>query len=153
MVTWTLLLLFSHSVMSNSLQPHGLQHTRLLHPPLSARICSYSCPLNWWYYVTISSSVAPFSSCPQSFSASGSYPVSQHFASGGWSIAASALASVLPMNIQGWFPLGLTGFISLPSKGLSRIFFSTTIRKYQFFSAQPSLLSNSHIHTWLLEKL
>ena len=106
--------------------------------------------LSQWWNQTISSSVTPFSSCLQSFPASGSFRVSLLFASGGQSIGASA--SVLPMNIQDRFPLGLTGLISLLSKGLSRVFSSTTVWKHQFFSAQPSLWSNSHIHTWLLEK-
>ena len=130
-----LLFLFSHSVMSDSLQPHGLQHARLPCPSLSPGVCSNSCPLNWWCHPTISSSVAHFSFCPQSFPASGLFPMSQLFASGGQSIGASvsASASVLPMNIQGWFPLGLTGSISLLSRGLSRVFFSTTIKKHQFF--------------------
>ena len=109
-----------------------------------------SCPLSQWCYLTISFSVTPFSSCPQSFPASASFPVSRLFASGGQSIAASA--SALPMNIQGGSPLGLTGLIFLRSKGPSRVFSSTTIQKHQFFGAQPSLWSNSHIHTWLLEK-
>ena len=130
--TW-LLFLFSHSVMSDSWQPCGLQHVRLPCPLTSPGVCSNSCPLNRWCHLTISSSVAHFSSCPQSFPASGFFPMSQLFASGGQSIGASALASVLPMNIQGWFPLGLTGLIPLLSKGLSRVFFSTTIWKHQFF--------------------
>ena len=134
--------------MSDSLWLHGLPHTRLLCPPLSPGICSGSCQ---WCHPTISSSTAPFSSCPQSFPASGSFPVSQLFTSGGQSIGASASASVL-MNIQGWFPLGLTGLISLVSKGLSRVFFHTTVWKHQFFGAQPSLWSNSYIQTWLLGK-
>ena len=103
-------------------------------------------------YPTMSSAVALFSSCPQSFPASGSFPKSWFFASGGQSIGASASASVLPMNIQGWFPLELTGLISLQSKGLSRVFSSATIQKHRFFDAQPSSWFNSHIHTWLLEK-
>ena len=115
--------------MSNSLQPHGLQHARLPCPSLYPRACSNSCPLSQWYHPTISSSVAPFSSCPQFF------PVSQLFASGSQNIRASA--SVLPMNTQGWSPLRLTGLISLQSIGLSRVFFSTTIQKHQFFGAQP----------------
>ena len=139
--------------MSNSLQTHELQHSRLLCPPLSPRVCSNSYPLSWWCYVTISSSVIPFSFCLQSFPASGSFPVSQLLAQSGQSTEASASASVLPMNIQGWFPLGLTGLISLLSKGLSRVFSSTTIQNYQFFGAQPSLWSNSHIRTWLLRVL
>ena len=109
------------------------------------------CPLSQWYYLTISSSVTPFSSCPQSFPPSGSFPVSRLFESSSQSIRAPA--PVLPMNIQGWFPLVLTGLISLLSKGLSKVFSSTTVRKHQFFSPQPSLWSNSHICTWLLEKI
>ena len=132
------------------LWPHGLKHARLPCPLLSPGVCSNSCPLRRCCYPTISSSVAPFSSCPQSFPASGSFPVSQLFISGGQSIGASA--SVLPMNIQGQFPLELNGLISLLSKGLSRVFFTTTVWKHQFFSAQPSVWSNSHIHTWLLKK-
>ena len=138
--------------MSDSLLPHGLQHTRLTYPSLTPRVCSNSCPLRQWCHPTMSSSVTHFP-CNQSFPESGSFPMSQLFASGGQSNGASASASVLPMNIQGWFPSGLTGVISLQSKGLSRVFSSTTVWKHQFFSAQPSLWSNSHIHTWLLEKL
>ena len=108
--------------------------------------------LSQWCHPAVSSSVIPFSSCPQSFPPSGSFPLSQHFASGGQSIGTSASASVLPMNIQGWFPFRLTGLISLQSQGLSVVFFSTTIRKHQFFSAQPSLWSSSHICGWLLGK-
>ena len=113
---------------------------------------SNSCPSCQWYHTTISSSVTPFSSCPQSFPASGSFPVSQFFTSGGQSIGVSASTSVPPMNIQDWFPLGWAGWISLLSKGLSRIFSNTTVQKHQFFTAQLSSQSNSHIHTWLLEK-
>ena len=109
-------------------------------------VCSNSCPLSQWCYLTISSSVAPFSSCLLSFSASGSFPMSWLFPSGGQSIGTSASASILPMNIQSWFPLGLTGLISLQSKGFSRVFSNTTVRKHQFFSTQPSLWSNSHPH-------
>ena len=119
-------------------------------PSPSPGACSNSCPSNEWCHPTISSSVTPFSSCPQSFPASGSFPMSQLFTSSSQSIEVSA--SVLPMKIQGWFPLGWTGLISLLSKGLSRVFPSTTIWKHQFFGAQPSLWSNSHIHTWLLGK-
>ena len=133
-----LLLLFSRSVMSVSLQPHGLKHARLPCPSLSLGVCSNSCPLSWWCHPTISSSIAPFSSCPQSFPASGSFPMSQLFTSGGQSIGASASTSVLPMSIQGWFPLGLTGLISWQSKELSRVF-SNTFPKHQFFGTQPSL--------------
>ena len=138
--------------MPDSLQPHGLQHTRLPCPSPSPGVCSDSCPLSQWYHPTISFSVTPFSSCPQSFPASGSLPMSQLFALGDQSIGASALVSVLPVIIQGWFPLGLTGLISILPKGLSRVFSSTTVWKHQFFNTQPSLLPNSHICTWLLEK-
>ena len=110
--------------MSDSLPPHELQHTRLPCPSLSPGVCSNSCPLSWWYYLIISSSAALFS-CPQSFPESGSFPMSWLFASGGQNIGASAPVSVLPVNIQGWFPLGLTGLISLQSKRLSRVFSST----------------------------
>ena len=143
--------LFSCQVMSDSLRPHGLQHTRLPRPSLSPWVCSNSCPLNQWCHPTILSSVVSFS-CLQSFPASGSFPVSRLFASDGQSIRASASALVLPMNIQGWFPLGLIGLMSLLAKGLSRVFSSTTVGKHQFFGAQPSLWSSSYIHTWLLEK-
>ena len=118
---------------------------------LSHRVCSNSCPLSRWCCPTISFSVATFSFCPQSFLASGSFPDSLLFANSGQITGASALTSVLPMNIKGWFPLGLTGLISLLSKGLLRVFSSTTVGKHQFFSAQPSLWSTSHIHTRLLE--
>ena len=111
-----------------------------------------SYPPSWWCHPTISSSVIPFSSCLQSLPVSGSFPMSQFFASGGQSIEVSARASVLPMHIQDWCPLGWTGLISLLSKGLSRVFFNTTVQKHQFFSAQLSLWLNSHIHIWLLEK-
>ena len=149
---YTYTLSFSCSVVSDSLQSHRLQHARLPCPSLSPRSCSNSCALNWWCYPTISSSVIPFSSCLQSFPASGSFPTSWLFASAGQSIGASASASILPVNIQGRFPLGLTGWISLQSKGLSRVFSSTTVQKLQFFFDQLSLWSNSHIHTWPLEK-
>ena len=138
--------------MSNSLQPHGLQHTRCPCPSPTPTVHSNSCPLSRWCHPTISSSVVPFSSCPQSFPESGSFPMSQLFTWGGQSIGVSASASVLPMNIQDWFPLGWTGWISLLPKGLSRVFSNTTVQKHQFFGAQLSLWSNSHIHTWLLEK-
>ena len=133
---------FSHSVVSNSLQPHGLQHARLPCPSPTPGACSNSCPSSCWCHPTISSSVVPFSSCLQSFPESGSFLRSQFFTSGGQSIGASA--SVLPMNIQDWFPVGWTGLISLQPKGLSRVFSNTTIQKHQFFSAQLSLWSNSH---------
>ena len=129
---------FSHSVLSDSLQPHGLQHTKPPSPSPPPGVYSNSCPLSWWCHPTISSSVTPFSSCLQSFPASGYFLVSQFFTSGGQSIGVSASASVLPMNIQDWFPLGRTGWISLQSKGLSRVFSNTTIQKHQFFGAQLS---------------
>ena len=131
---------------------HGLQYTRLPCPSLSPGVCSYSCPLSWWCYLTISSFVALFSCCRQSFQASGSFLMSRLFTSYGQSIVAPASASVLSMTIQDWFPLGLTGLISLQFKGLSGVFSSTTTRRHQFFGTQPSLWSSSHIHTWLLEK-
>ena len=143
---------FSHSVMSNWLWPHGLQHARLPGPSLSPGLCSESYLLSQWCHPTISSSVTHFSSCLQSFPASGSFLMSRLFASGDQSTGASASASVLSMNIQGWFPLGLTGLISLQSKGLSRVFSTAIVQKYQFFGAQPSLWSTCHIHTWLLQK-
>ena len=143
---------FSRLVVSDSLRPHGLQHARLPCPSPTPRACSNSCPLSWWCHLTISSSVVPFSFYLQPFPASWSFPVSLFFASGGQSIEASASMSVLPMNIQDWFHLGLAGLISLKSKGLSRVSFNTTVQENQFFSAQLSLYSNSHIHTWLLEK-
>ena len=146
-------LLFTCSVVSNSLSPHGLQHASLPCPSLYPRVRSNSCPSSRWYHLTISSSVAPFSTSLQSFPASGSFPVNQFFVSGGQSIGASASASVLSGNIQGWFHLELSGFISLQCKGLSRVFSNTAVQKHQFFSVQPSLWSNSHIHTWLLKKL
>ena len=145
-------LLFILSVVSDSLWPHGLQHVRFPCPSLSPRVCSNSCPLSQWCHPTISSSVTYFSSHPQSFPASGSFPICWLFASGSSSIWASALASVLPVNSQNWFPLGWTGLISLLSKGLSRVFPNTTVQKHQFFGAQPSSQSSSHICTWLLEK-
>ena len=115
-------------------------------PSLSPRVSSNPCPLSWWCHPTISSSVFPFSSHLKSFPASGSFPVSQFFTSGGQHIGASTSTSVLPMNFQGWFPLGWTGWISLQSKGLSRVFSDTTVQKYQFFDVQPSLWPNSYIH-------
>ena len=135
--------------MLNSLWPHGLQHTRFPSPSVFPGVCSNSCPLSQWYYLTIRSSATLFSFCLQSFPASGSFPMSQFFASGGQSTGASASASVLPTYIQGWFPLGWTGLISLQSKGLSRVFSSTTIQKHQFSGAQPTLWSTFHIWTWL----
>ena len=143
---------FSRSVMSDSSLPHGLQHTR---PPCSSptpRVYPNSCPLSRWCHATISSSLIPFPSHLQSFLASGSFLMSQLFTSGCQSIGVSASTSVLSMNIQDWSPLWWTGWISLQSKRLSRVFSNTTVQKHQFFSSQFSLWSNSHIHTWLLEK-
>ena len=130
---------FSHSVVSNSLWTHGLQHTRPPSPSPTPRVYSNSCPSSRWCQPNISSSVVPFSSCLQYFPASGSFQNSQFFASGGQSTGTSASASVLPMNIQDWFPLGLTGLISLLSKGLSRVFSNTTVQKHQFFGIHSSL--------------
>ena len=143
---------FSCSVVSNSLPPHGLQHTRLPCPSPIPRAYSNSCPLSQWCHPTISSSVVPFSSHLQTFPASESFQMSQLFASGTRSIRVSASTEVLPMNIQDWSPLRWTGWISLQSKGLSGVFSNTTVQKDQFFGAQLSSQSNSHIHTWLLEK-
>ena len=143
---------FGGSAVSDSLRPHGLQHARPLCPSSTPRVASNSCPLSQWCHLTISSSVIPFCSRVQSFPASGSFPMSQVFTSGGQSIGVSASASVLPMNISDWFPLGLTVLISSLSKGLSKVFFNTTVQKHQFFGAQPSLWFNSHICTWPLEK-
>ena len=137
--------------MSDSLWPHGLQHIRSPCPSPTLGVYPYSCPLSWWCHPTMSSSVIPFSSHFQSFPIPGSFQMSQLFASGGQNIGASASTSVLPMNTQDWPPLGWTGWISLQSKGLSRVFSNTTVQKHQFFGAQLSSQSNSHIHTWLLE--
>ena len=130
---------FGHSVMSQSLWPHGLQHARLPCPSPTPGACSNSCPSSRWCHPTISSSVIPFSSYLQSFPASGSFPVSQFFTSSGQSIGTSASASIAPMNIQDLFPLGWTGWISLQSKGLSRVFSNTTVQKHHFFGTQLSL--------------
>ena len=147
---------FSCSVMFNSLWPHGLQHTRLPCPSPTPGVHPNSCPSSQWCHPAISSSVVPFSSCPQSLPASvfsnGSFPVSQLFTSGDQSIGVSALALVLPMNTQDWSPLEWTSWISLQAKGLSRVFSNTTVQKHQFFGTQPSSQSNSHIHTWPQEK-
>ena len=134
------------SVMSDSLRSHGPQHARLPCPSPTPGVYPNSCPLSQWCHPTISFSVIPFSSCLQSFPASGPFPVSQFFVPGGQNIGSSATASVLPMNIQGWFPLGLTELIFLLSKRLSRVFSNTTVQKHQFFGAQLSSQSNSHIH-------
>ena len=140
------------SVQSDSLWPHESQHARPPSPSPTPGVYSNSCPLSQWCHPAISSSVAPFFSCPQSFPASGSFPVSQLFTWGGQSIGVSASASVLPMNTQDWSPLGWTGWITLRSKGLSRVFSNTTVQKHQFFGSQLSSQSNFHIHTWPLEK-
>ena len=138
--------------MSNSLWHHGLKHTGYLCPLLSPEACSNSCPLSHWHHPTILSSVAHFSSYPQSFPAPRSFPMTPLFTSSSWSTGASASAPVLPMNIQGWFPLQLTDLTSLVSKGLSRVFSSTSVQNDQFFSVQPSLWSKSHIHTMTSRK-
>ena len=143
---------FSLSVMSNSLRLQESQHAR---PPClspTPGVHSKSCPSSWWCHPAISSSVVPFSSCPQSLPASESIPMSQLFAWGGQSTGVSALASVLPKNTQDWSPLEWTGWLSLQSKGLSRVFSNTTVQKHQFFGTQLSSQSNSHIHKWILEK-
>ena len=145
-------LLFSRSVESDSLWPHGLQHSRFPCPSPTPGVCSNSCLLSQWCHPTISSSVIPFSSCPQSIPASVSFPMSQLF---------TEVAKILELQLQHqsfrwtprtWSPLGWTGWISLQSKGLSRVFSNTTVQKHQLFSTQPSLWSNFHIHAWLLEK-
>ena len=143
---------FSHSVVSDSLWPHESQHARPPCPSPTPRVHSDSRSSSQRCHPAISSSVATFSSCPQSFPASESFPMSQLFAWGGQSTGVSALASFLPKESQGWSPSEWTGWISLQSKGLSGVFSNTTVQKHQFFSAQPSSWSNFHIHTWLLEK-
>ena len=143
----------SRSVVSDSLRPHELQHTRPPCPSPTPRVHSDSRPSSQWCHPAISSSVVPFSSCPQSLPASKSFPMSQLFAWGSQSTGVSALASLLPKKSQGWYPSEWTGWISLQSKGLSTVFSSTTVQKHQFFGAQPSSQSKSHIHTWPLEKL
>ena len=143
---------FSLSVVSDSLRPHESQHARPPCPSPAPRVHSKSCPSCQWCHPAISSSVIPFSSCPQSLPASESFPMSQPFAWGGQSTGVSALASVLPMNTQDWFLLEWTGWISLQSKGFSKVFSSPTVQKHQFFGTQLSSQSNSHIHTWPLEK-
>ena len=139
---------FSRSVMSDSSWPHEPQHSRPPCPSPTPEVHPNSCPLSRRCHPTISSSVVPFSSCPQSFPVSGSFPVSQLFTSGGQSIGVSASTSVLPMNTQDWSPLEWTGWIFLQSRGLSRVFSNTAVQKHQFFDAQLSSQSNSHIHTY-----
>ena len=143
---------FSHSVLSDTLWPHELHHARPSCQSPIPGVHPNSCPSSRWCHPAISSSVVPFSSCPQSLPASESFPMSQLFAWGGQSIGVSALASFLPKNTHDWSPLGWTGWTSLQSKGLSRVFSNTTVQKHQFFGAQLSSQPNSHIHTWLLEK-
>ena len=143
---------FSCSVVSNSLQPHESQHTKPPYPSPTPRVNSNSCSSSQWWHPAISSSVVPFSSCLKYLPESESFPMSQLFTWGGQSTGVSALASVLPKNTQDWCPLDWTGWIFLQSKGLSTVFSNTTVQKHQFFGAQLSSQSNSHIHTWLLEK-
>ena len=143
---------FSCSVVSDSLWPHESQHARPPCPSPSPRVHSDSRPSSPWCHPAISSSVVPFSSCPQSLPESVFFPMSQLFSWGGQSTGVSASASVLPMNTQDWSPLGWAGWTSLQSKGLSRVFSNTTVQNHQFFGAQLSSQSNSHIHTWPLEK-
>ena len=143
---------FSRSVVSDSLWPHESQHARPPCPSPPPGVHSNSCPLSQWCHPAISSFVVPFASCPQSLPVSESFPMSQLFARGGQSVGVSVSASVLPMSTQDWFPSEWTGWISLQSKGLSRVFSNTTVQKHQFFGAQLSSQSNSHIHTWPLEK-
>ena len=143
----------SRSIMSDSLRPHESQPARAPCSSPTPGLYPNSCSSSWWCHPAISSSVVPFSSCPQSLPASGSFPMNQLFTWGGQSIGVSASASGLPMNTQDWSPLGWTGWISLQSKGLSRVFSNTTDQKHQFFGAQLSSQSNSHIHTWPLEKV
>ena len=143
---------FSHSVMSDSLRPHESQHSRPPCPSPTPGVHSNSRPSIPWYHPAISSSVIPFYSCPQSLPASETFPMSQLFTWGGQSIGVSALASFFPQKSQGWSPSEWTGWISLQSKGLSRVFSNTTVHKHQVFGTQLSSLSNSHIHTWPQEK-
>ena len=150
---WMASVQFSRSVVSDSLRPHESQHARPPCPSPTPRVYSNSSPSSRWWHPAISSSVVPFSSCLQSLPASETFPMSQLFAWGGQSTGVSALASFLPKDTQDWSPLEWTGWISLQSKGLSRVFSNTTVQKHQFFGAQPSFSqSNSHIHTWQLEK-
>ena len=143
---------FSHSVMSESLRPHELQHSRPPCPSPTPRVHSNSSPSSRWCHPAISSSVIPFSSCPQPLPASESFPMSQLFAWGGQNTRVSASASFLPKNMQDWSPSEWTGWISLQSKGFSRVFSNNTVQKHQFFGSQLSSQSNSHIHTLPLEK-
>ena len=151
--TWSFVSVhFSRSVMSDSLRPRESQHARPPCPSPTPGVHPNLRPSSQWCHPAITSSVVPFSSCPQSLPATGSFPMSQLFSWGGQSIGVSASGSVLPMNTHDWSPLGWTGWIFLQSKGLSRIFSNSTVQKHQFFGAQLSSQSNSHIHTWPLEK-
>ena len=152
LLLWVSSVQFRYSIMFDSLRPHESQHPRLLSPSPNPGVHSNSGTSSWWCHPAISYSVVPFSSCPQSLQASESFPMSQLFAWGGQSTGVSALASVLPKNTKDWTPLEWTAWISFQFKGLSRVFSNTTVQKHQFFSAQPSSQSNSHIHTWPLEK-
>ena len=143
---------FSYSVLSNSLRSHEPQHTRPPCPSPTPGVYPNPCPSSWWCHPTISSFFIPFSFCLQTFPTSGSFQMSHLFTSGGQIIGVSASTSVRPMNTRDWSPLGWPGWISLQSKGLSSVFSSTTVQKHQFFCTQLSLSSNSHIHTWPLEK-
>ena len=151
-VQWVISVQFSRSAVSNSLWPREPQHARPPCPSPTPGVYPNSCPLSWRCHLTILSSVIPFSSCLHSFSTSGSFQMSQLCVSGGQNIGVSTSTSALPMNTQDWFSIGWIGWISLQSKGLSRVFSNTTVQKHQFFGAQLSLKTNSHIHTWLLEK-
>ena len=148
----SLIIQFSRSVVSDSLRPYESQHTRPPCPSPTPGVHSDSCPSSQWCHPAISASIVHFSSCPQFLPASEAFPMSQLFAWGGQSTGVSALASFLPKKSQGWSPSECTGWISLQCKGLSRVFSNTTVQKHQFFGTQPSSQSNSHIHTWLLEK-
>ena len=143
---------FSYSAVKNSLRPHEPQHTRPPCPSPTSGVYSNSCPLSQWCHPIISSSVVPFSSCPQTFPASGSFQMNQLFTSGGQNIGVSASTTVLPLSTQDWSPLRWTGWISLQSREFSRVFSNTTVQKHQLFSAQVSLKFNSHIQTWPLAK-
>ena len=152
LVSWHSSVQFSCSVMSDSLQPHELPHAKSLCPSPTPGVHPNSRPSSRWHHPAISSSVVPFSSCPKSLPASGSFLMNQLFAWGGQNIGVSALASFLPKKSHGWSPSEWTCWISLQSKGLSRVFSNTTVQKHQFCGAQPSSQSNFHIHTWPLEK-
>ena len=151
-LTLTTVQFSSVAQLCSTLRRHESQQTRPLCPSPTPRVYSNTCPSSQWYHLAISSSAIPFSSCPQSLPASGSFPMSQLFTWGGLSIGVLASASVLPVNTQDWSPFGWTGWISLQSQGFSTVFYNTTVEKHQFFGAQLSSQSNSHIHTWPLEK-